>query len=189
VGILSAALALTATALSVAREREFGTFDQMLVSPLMPHEILIGKTIPAILVGMGTTAVLLLIAIFVFSIPFQGSLLLLFLSLFVFITSIVGVGLFISSLAKTQQQAVLGTFLFMVPAISLSGYATPIANMPEWLQHAVALNPFKYFLITIKGVFLKNMPAIEVWTNTWPLLIIGAGTLILAGWFFKTRLE
>lgn len=187
VGILGTLVALIITALSVARERELGTFDQLLVSPLTSTEILIGKTVPAILVGIGESLLIFVVAVTIFHIPFTGSFILLLLSMIAFILSIVGVGLFISSLSSTQQQAILGTFTFMVPAVTLSGYAAPIENMPAWLQKIVWINPLKHYLITVKGLFLKDMPAIEVWSNTWPLLIIGSFTLTFSVWFFKHR--
>ncbi|MGD9638005.1 MAG: ABC transporter permease [Alphaproteobacteria bacterium] len=188
-GTLSMLVALMITSLSVARERELGTFEQLLVSPLMPYEILIGKTIPAIIVSMVEAFLIWLISVFIFKIPFLGSLFLLFFAILIFILSIVGVGLFISSISKTQQQSVLGTFIFMVPATTLSGFASPVENMPLWLQKLTYINPLKHLLITIKGLFLKDMPFIEVWTNTYPLLIIGITTLIITGWFFTKRLE
>lgn len=189
VGILATLIALVITSLSVARERELGTFDQLLVSPLVPFEILIGKTVPAILIGMAEGLLIFTVAVTVFHIPFTGSFLFFILAMFAFILSNVGVGLFISSLSKTQQQAILGAFVYIVPAITLSGYAAPIENMPLWLQKVLWVNPIKHFLITAKGLFLKDMPLVEVWINTWPLLVIGAVTLLIAGWFFAKRLE
>lgn len=189
VGILAMMIALVVTSLSVARERELGTFDQLLVSPLMPLEILVGKTVPAVIVGIAEGLLIWTVAITAFGIPFKGSFLLLLFALFIFIMATVGTGLFISSISKTQQQAVLGTFIFMVPAVTLSGYTAPVENMPLWLQKVTYLNPLKYFLITLKGLFLKDMSFHDVWTNTWPLLIIGGLTMFLAGWFFTKRLE
>jgi len=189
VAILSMLTTLIITSLSVARERELGTFDQLLVSPLTPLEILVGKTVPAIVIGLAMGCLIWAVAVFVFGIPFTGSAPLLLFALAVFVTSIVGMGLFISSLSKTQQQAILGAFLFMVPAVTLSGYAAPVENMPPWLQAATWVNPLKHFLITVKGLFLKDMPWVEVWANTWPLLVIGLVTLSVAGWMFTRRLE
>ena len=189
VGVLSMVIALVVTALSVARERELGTFDQLLVSPLKPWEILAGKTLPAVIVGLIEGLLIWSVGVLLFHIPFTGSFALLVLSILIFILSIVGVGLFISSLAHTQQQAILGAFIFMVPAVTLSGYASPVENMPEWLQRVTWCNPLKHVLITLKGLFLKDMPFTDVWANTWPLLIIGACTLILSGCFFARRLE
>lgn len=188
-GVLTMLIGLTISALSVARERELGTFDQLLVSPITPIEILIGKSVPAILIGMIEGSIILTAAIFFFQIPFTGHLWLLYFSMLIFISSIVGVGLFISSLSMTQQQAILGSFVFMSPAVLLSGYATPIENMPEWLQYATYAIPLRYFLVIVKGIFLKAMPVNIVLENTWPMAIIAAFTLSIATWLFRKRLE
>ncbi|MBP7190156.1 MAG: ABC transporter permease, partial [Rickettsiaceae bacterium] len=176
VAILAMIIALIITSLSVSRERELGTFDQILVSPLLPYEILIGKTIPAVFLGLIEGIFIWAIAVFVFGIPFQGSYIFMILFMFIFILSIVGVGLFISALSKTQQQSILGTFIFMVPAMSLSGYATPVENMPSWLQAITWFNPLKHALIITKGLFLKDMSLYELLSNSLPLIIIGAIT-------------
>lgn len=189
VGILSMILGMMVTSLSVAREREMGTFDQLLVSPLNSWEILAGKMIPALIIGVTESSLIMVIAIIAFSIPFHGSLLLFYLSMIVFVTSIVGVGLFISSLSYTQQQAILGTFVFMMPTMLLSGFATPIENMPQWLQPFTWFIPISHFFVIIKGIFLKDMSAMEVFANAWPMALIAVITLSLAGWMFKKRLE
>ena len=188
-GILTMLIGISLTSLSIARERELGTFDQLLVSPLLPIEILIGKTIPAILISLFEGSIIIFVAIFIFKIPFTGSILLLYLSMFVFITSIVGVGLFISSLSQTQQQAILGTFVFISPAVLLSGYATPIENMPAWLQPFTYLNPLRYYLVIAKGLFLKEMPFSIVWMNIWPMILIAIVTLTASTQFFRSRLQ
>jgi drug efflux transport system permease protein len=188
-GVLTMIVCIIITSLSVARERELGTFDQMLVSPLRPLEILLGKTLPALIISLAEASVILWIAIFFFRIPFTGSFFLLYFSLIVFIFSIVGVGLFLSSISMTQQQAVLGSFIFLSPALLLSGYATPIENMPQWLQYIDIANPLRYFLVIVKGLFLKEMPADLVLANTWPMFLIGLFTYCGAGWFFSRRLE
>ncbi len=188
-GVLTMLITIILTSLSVARERELGTFDQMLVTPLRPLEILIGKTLPAMLISLFEASIIICAAIFFFQIPFTGSILLLYLSLIVFIFSIVGVGLFISSLAKTQQQGLLGSFVFLAPSILISGYATPIENMPKLLQIIDRANPLSYFLVIVKGIFLKDMPAYLVFSNTWPMAVIGLFTFCGAGWFFSRRLE
>ena len=150
------ALGLIITSLSVAREREIGTFDQLLVSPVQPFEIMLGKMLPAVLIALTEASLIVLAAIFVFDIPFTGHLGLLYFGLFVFVCSIVGIGLFISSLCSTQQQAILGTFCFMSPAVLLSGFATPIENMPLWLQYVTSINPLRYMLVIARGQFLKK---------------------------------
>jgi ABC-2 type transport system permease protein len=188
-GVLTMGVTLIITALSVARERELGTFDQVLVSPLQPHEILIGKALPAVVIGMFEGSLILFMAKFVFQIPFHGFLPLLYGGMFIFICAIIGIGLFLSSLCKTQQQAILCGFLVMSPSVILSGFATPIENMPPWLQTLTLANPLRYFLIIIKGVMLKNMPSVAVFSYTWPMAIIAIFNLVGATWFFRRRLE
>ena len=131
----------------------------------------------------------MLAAVFVFAVPLRGSLVLLYASSLFYLASIAGVGLFISALSMTQQQAILGAFLFMVPAMLLSGFATPIENMPAWLQPGTTINPLRYFLIIVKGVFLKDLPAEEVLNQTIPLALIATATLGAAAWLFRRRLE
>ncbi len=189
VGIITMLVGFTVTAMSVAREREMGTFDQLLVSPLRPVEIMIGKLIPAIIIALGEGTIIIMAGIYLFSVPFTGSLALIYLGLFVFVCSIVGVGLFISSLCKTQQQAILGSFVFMSPSVSLSGFATPIENMPVYLQYATLANPLRYMLVITKGLFLKAMPVEIVLQNLWPMALIALCTLSGATWFFRRRLE
>lgn len=188
VGTLTMTVALNVTSLSVARERELGTFDQLLISPLQPFEILIGKTVPAIIIGLLEGTLMILAGIFFYKVPFTGSFILLYFSMLIFLMSITGIGLFISSLAQTQQQALLGSFMFSNPAILLSGYATPIENMPEWLQPITLFNPLRYFMVILKGCFLKALPPNVVFANVWPLALIAAFTLTGAGWFFRRRL-
>jgi ABC-2 type transport system permease protein len=188
-GVLTMLIGLIVTSLSIARERELGTFDQLLVSPLLPIEILLGKSIPALIIGMIEGSVIIFVAVFILGIPLTGSLLYLYFGMFVFIWSIVGVGIFISSLSSTQQQAILGGFIFMAPAVLLSGYATPIENMPGWLQTITYANPLRYYLVIAKGVFLKEMPLSIILSNVWPMAIIAFFTLSLSTWFFRHRLE
>ncbi len=187
IAIITMAIGLVVTALSVARERELGTFDQLLVSPLSPGEILIGKTVPAVLIGMAHGTLYIAAAVWLFGIPLQGSLALLYLAMLLYILSIVGVGLFVSSLATTQQQAILGVFVFMVPSFLLSGFASPVENMPGFLQPLAWIDPPRWFLVIARGVFLKDMPVTEVLANLWPLLPVAAVTLAAASWLFRAR--
>lgn len=188
-GILAMLTSLTVTALSIARERELGTFDQLLVSPIRPIEILIGKALPAIFIGMMEGTLIIVAALFVFQIPFTGSFLWLYFSMFIFVSAIVGAGLFISSLCSTQQQAILGTFIFMVPSVSLSGFATPIENMPVIVQYFTHLLPLRYFLVIAKGSFLKTLPPHVILNNIWPMALLACFTLSMATWLFRRRLE
>jgi ABC-2 type transport system permease protein len=177
------------TALSVARERELGTFDQLMVSPLSAPEILIGKTVPPLIIGHIHATLYVLVAVFLFGVPFRGSLVFLYASLFVYLAAVIGVGLFISSLAQTQQQAILGAFLFMVPAVILSGFATPIDNMPEWLQILSYPNPLRHFMVILRGSFLKSLPLDEVLAHLAPMVAVAALTLSAAAVLFRKRME
>jgi ABC-2 type transport system permease protein len=181
-------ICLNVTAMSVAREREMGTFDQLLVSPMQPLEIMAGKSIPALILGLVEATIFILITVFIFRIPFRGSILFLYLSLTVFITAMIGIGLSISSIALTQQQALLGIMTILLPALLLSGYAAPIENMPSWLQPVTYANPLRYMMVVTKGVFLKDMPPLEILNNTWPMAIIAVFTLSFATWLFRRRL-
>ncbi len=189
VAILSTLMGLMITGLSVARERELGTFDQLLVSPLSPTEILIGKSGPALVIGIVEATGMVVVGVLAIGVPFRGSIGLLYLSMVVYLLALIGIGLFISSLAKTQQQAILYSFMFMVPAMLLSGFASPIGNMPDWLQTLTLANPIRHFMVILKGLFLKNMPAVEVLRNLLPLVIIAAVTLTTASWSFRRRRE
>lgn len=189
VATLSMLTCLVVTSISVARERELGNFDQLLVSPLQPSEILIGKIIPGIIVGMAEGLLLLFVGVFGFHVPFTGSFPLFLFSLLIFIAAISGVGLFVSSLCSTQQQAMLGTFVIMVPSVLLSGFATPIENMPTWLQPFTFFIPLKYMLIISKGIFLKDLDWSAIINNLWPLALIAVFTLTAADLLFRRRLE
>jgi ABC-2 type transport system permease protein len=189
VGILSMLTCLVVTTQSVARERELGTFDQLLVSPLLPFQILIGKIVPGIIIGFLEGVFMLTIGTLILGVPFTGSLPLYLITLFIFVTSISGIGLFISSLSTTQQQAMLGTFVFIMPSVLMSGYATPIENMPTWLQPLTYLIPLRYMLIISKGILLKAMPAKIVFHQLWPLVVIAIVNLAGADAFFRRRLE
>ena len=189
IGLLTLVITTVVTGLSVAREREAGTFDQLLVTPLRPVDILIGKSVPGIIIGLVEGTFILLIAVYWFEVPLRGSLGALYLGMFLFLLSAVGVGLMISSLAITQQQGILGAFLFLVPAVILSGFATPIANMPEFVQHLTLINPMRYFLIILRGVFLEGDSYRLLFDQYWPMVIIAIVTLTMAGWLFRHRMN
>jgi ABC-2 type transport system permease protein len=189
IAIIALLVGLVVTALSVARERELGTFDQLMVSPLRTHELLLGKLLPPMLIGTVHVTLYILAATLLFRVPLRGSLPLLYLSAELYLAAVVGLGLFISSLCATQQQAILGAFLFITPAILLSGFATPIENMPSWLQPITLINPLRYFLVIVRGIFLKALPAAEIARNALPLLAIALVTLTSAAWLFRRRME
>jgi drug efflux transport system permease protein len=188
VGLLTLVVTTLVTALSVAREREQGTFDQLLVTPFRPVEILIGKALPGFIIGFAEATVIILLARLWFQVPLRGSVATLYVGMFFFLLSTVGVGLMISSLSVTQQQGLLGAFLFLVPSIILSGFATPIANMPYWVQQLTLINPMRYFLVILRSVFLQGTPFHLLISQFWPMAIIGLINLSVAGWMFRARM-
>ena len=188
VGLLLLVVVTLVTSLSVAREREQGTFDQLLVTPLRPVEILIGKALPGFLIGLAEATVIILIAVNWFRIPLLGSLATLYFGIILFLLSAIGVGLMISSLSVTQQQGLLGAFLFLVPAIILSGFTTPIANMPPFIQNITLLNPMRHFMVVLRGVFLEGTPFHLLTGQFWPMAVIGIVCLAVATWLFRHRM-
>lgn len=187
VGIILNISALILTALSVAREREQGTYDQLLVSPLTPEMVMLGKGAAAFVIGLLQVTAVILVAILVYRVPFNGSVFMLYGSAIVYFGALVGVGLLISSVCSTQQQAFLGAFAFMMPAVMLSGYAAPVENMPDWLQQLTLINPIRHFMVISKAVFLKAATPQFVWEHTVPLLFIAGATLGLSLVIFRRQ--
>ncbi len=188
-GILALFSALLITSLSIARERELGTFDQLLVSPAARPEIILSKSLPALLIGTMLGLMMIGAAALLFGIPFSGSFPMLLLGLVLFILSVVGIGLMVSAVSMTQQQAILGAFAIGVPAVLMSGFATPVENMPLVLQWLAQLIPLTHFLVIVEGSFLKAMPAAELFNSLWPLAIIAAVSLAAATILVRGRLQ
>jgi ABC-2 type transport system permease protein len=188
VAIITTISTLIVTSLSVAREREQGTFDQLLVSPLTPGMIMVGKAVPALLVAMAQATIIMTAGVVIYRIPFQGSLALLYGSMVLYILALVGFGFLIASLCSTQQQAFLGVFSFMMPAVLLSGFPSPVENMPAWLQGLDWFNPLRHFIVIVKAVFLKDAGLPSLLPALWPLLLIAVVTLGAADWMFRRRL-
>lgn len=186
---LSMLQTLMLAALSVAREREQGTFDQLLVTPLTPIQILIGKALPSIFVGLVQSTIIFLIILYWFAIPMAGSVGLLYLGLVIFTTAAVGIGLSISAVSLTMQQAMLYTFMLVMPLMLLSGLLTPIRNMPVVLQLATYANPLRFGIDTVRRVYLEGATLTDVATNFIPLLVVAGITLPLAAWLFRNRLS
>ncbi|MCS0631191.1 ABC transporter permease [Telluria mixta] len=189
IAALSMLQTLLIAALSVAREREQGTFDQLLVTPLTPMQILIGKAVPAILVGLVQSTIILLIIRFWFHIPMNGAAWLLYLGLVTFTVAAVGIGLSISALALNMQQAMLYTFLLIMPMMLLSGLLTPASNMPRILQIATYANPLRFGMDLVRRVYLEGAGLHEVGADFIPMLAVAAVTLPLAAWLFRNRLS
>lgn len=188
VGLLTTVVTLLVTALSVAREREAGTLDQLLVSPFRPWEILVGKALPGFIIGTVEASIIILLAVVWFHVPLRGSLPALYLGLLLFVLSAIGVGLMLSSIAVTQQQGLFGAFLFLVPSVILSGFATPIANMPPLMQDLTRLNPLRYFMTILRAVFLEGATADMLWAEYWPMAAIGLVCLTCAALLFRRRM-
>lgn len=186
---LSMLQTMLVAALSVAREREQGTFDQLLVTPLTPMQILIGKAVPSILVGLAQSTVILLIVRWWFQIPIAGSTWLLYLGLLSFTVAAVGIGLSISAVSVNMQQAMLYTFLLLMPLMMLSGLLTSVRNMPEVLQIGTYANPLRFGVDLVRRVYLEGAGFRDIAFDFVPMLVISAITLPLAAWLFRNRLS
>ncbi len=186
--ILSNLVVLMITALTIARERELGTFEQLLVSPLTSYEVLIGKAIPPFVLGFveGSLMMVLITVLFGLPLTFQSAVLLL-LTLVPFLFSIVGVGLFVSSLASTQQQGLLGAFTYQVPAVLLSGFATPLDNIHPAIRWIADINPLQYAITATRVLFLEHPSAAFLVHLVAPLVPISIGTLTAAALLFRSK--
>jgi ABC-2 type transport system permease protein len=189
IGTLTMLQTLLLTALSVAREREEGTFDQLLVTPFRPVEIMAGKAIPSVLVGVTQATLILLVAQLWFRIPFAGSFVTLYAALVLFVLAAVGIGLLVSSIVANMQQAKLFSFVVLMPFILLSGLTTPVENMPQVLQYFTLIDPLRYAISFIHRSYLEAAGLTSLLPELWPLAMIGAITLGAASWMFRNRLE
>ncbi len=181
-------VSLMLTALSVVREKEIGTLEQILVTPIRPIELMLGKTIPFVLISIAEVAMVTAVGILWFEVPFRGSFLVLLLGTMAFLFNSVGLGLLISTVASTQQQAMMAGNLFLTPAILLSGLIFPIANMPVFFQYLTYLNPLMYFVIVAQGVFLKGAGLALLWPQITAMTVLGMGMLGLAVARFKVHI-
>jgi ABC-2 type transport system permease protein len=188
IGTLTMMGTMMLTALSVAREREQGTFDQLLVTPFRPFEIMVGKALPNMVIGLTQSTTILLIAQLWFRIPFSGSFAVLYAGLGLFLMAAVGLGLFVSSIAQTMQQAMLYAFLLVMPFALLSGLTTPVSSMPKFLQSVMVINPLRYALDLTKRVYLEDAGFAQLGPDFLPLAVIGLVTLFSAAWLFSKRL-
>ena len=180
VAIIATISCLLVTAMSLAREREEGTYDQLLVTPLNPAYIMLGKAVPGILVSMTQSAIIALAAVFVYGVPFTGAVWMLLLATFAYGLSLSGIGLLISAFSASQQQAFMGVFSYMVPSVVLSGYLAPVENMPTFLRWMSAVNPLTYFISMSKGIFLKSYDFSAIAPDLLALFAIASVTLFTA---------
>jgi ABC-2 type transport system permease protein len=177
------------TAQAIVREREIGTLEQIMVTPIRSWELMVGKTLPFALMGLLDMIGIALVGVFWFKVPFEGNPLVLFLGALLFLMSSVSVGLFISTISSTQQQAQISTFFFVLPAVNLSGFAFPIESMPQWIQYLTYANPLRYFLVIIRGVFLKGNGLDILWPQMLALAGLGGFMLVLSSLRFRKRLK
>lgn len=180
VAMLIMVVTLTLTSMSVVREKEIGTMEQIMVTPITPLEFILGKTLPFAIIGYVDMFLVVLLARYWFDVPIRGSFILMFFGTSLYLLSILGVGLLISTLCGTQQQALLSTFFFFQPAIMLSGFIFPIANMPEAVQWITIFDPLRYFMVIIRGIFLKGVGIDILWPELCALAALGASVLWLA---------
>ena len=173
--------------LSVAREREQGTFDQLLVTPVSSMQILIAKSIPPMIIGLFQSTVLLLIAMFWFKVPFRGNIFLVYAVLFTFISSSIGLGLSISAIAKNMQQVLVYVFVFLFPLALLSGLITPVHNMPKILQYLTYGNPMRFSVDAMRRIYLEGAGLTDIWFNFIPMIILIIISMSIAGWLFRNR--
>jgi ABC-2 type transport system permease protein len=180
---------LMLTAMAIVREKEIGTMEQLMVTPIRPIELMLGKTLPFALVGLFDTALVVIAALLLFHVPFRGSALLLLFCAVLFLMTSLGAGLFISTISQTQQQAMMTTFLFFQPFFLLSGFAFPVRNMPEPIQYLTLLNPVRYFMEIVRGLFLKGSGISVLWPQMVALAIFGVVILTLSSLRFRKRLD
>lgn len=180
---------LMLTALAIVREKEIGTIEQLMVTPMHPLELMLGKTLPFAAVGLLEVVMITSAALLVFHIPFRGSPLVLLLASVLFLMTTLGAGLFVSTISQTQQQAMLGSFFFALPAFMLSGFAFPIRNMPQAVQWLTYLDPLRYFMEIVRGIFLKGVGISVLWQDMVWLAVYGVVVLGLSASRFRKKLD
>jgi ABC-2 type transport system permease protein len=180
---------LMLTAMAIVREKEIGTMEQLMVTPVRPIELMLGKTLPFAVVGLVEVALITSAALLIFHVPFRGSVLLLFFCSALFLMTSLGAGLFLSTISHTQQQAMMANFFFSTPAFMLSGFAFPIRNMPEVVQWLTYLNPLRYFMEIVRGLFLKGVGISVLWPQMLALAVYGTVILTLSAVRFHKKLD
>jgi ABC-2 type transport system permease protein len=177
------------TALAIVREKEIGTMEQLMVTPMRPIELMLGKTLPFAMVGLVDVALVTTVALLVFHIPFRGNPFLLLLCSVLYLLTTLGAGLFLSTISQTQQQAMMANFFFTTPAFMLSGFAFPIHNMPKVVQYLTYLNPLRYFIEIVRGLFLKGVGISVLWPQMVALAVFGVSVITLSALRFQKKLD
>jgi drug efflux transport system permease protein len=178
IGNLMLVMVMNLTAFAVVREREIGTLEQIMVTPIRRWEFILGKTLPFFLIGVFDAGLISLVGTLWFGVPFRGSVWVLASSTMIFLLSSLGVGLFISTISANQQQAMVSAFFFIMPATTLSGFGTPISSMPPWFQKLTYLDPLRYFMIVLRSVYLKGVGYEVLWPQ---VAAMGAFAVVLLG--------
>jgi ABC-2 type transport system permease protein len=190
VGLIIMLVTTSLTSLAIVKEREIGTLEQLIVSPVKPYQMIIGKLVPFIILGFISVVIVMSVMRFWFQIPIKGSVVFLFVSGFIFMLSTLGLGLFISTISKTQVQAMItSAFGIMMPMIFLSGFAFPIENMPQFVQYVTYLIPLRYFNVILRGIILKGIGISHLWEETLMLFLFGVLILFLSSLRFSKKLE
>jgi ABC-2 type transport system permease protein len=189
VGSLTLVLVVNLTAFAVVREREIGTLEQIMVTPIRPAEFILGKTLPFFLIGLLDVSLIAVVGTVWFQVPFRGQLWVLFTGAFLFLLCMLGVGLLISTVSATQQQALVTSFFFIMPAVTFSGFGFPISTMPPWLQYLTYASPLRYFLIVLRGTYLKGVGMDILWPEMLAMLALGLGLLTIAVLRFHKALD
>lgn len=177
------------TSMAIVREKEIGTMEQLMVTPIRPIELMLGKTLPFALVGLIDVTLVTTLALLIFRVPFRGNFLLLLCCSTLFLLTSLGAGLFISTISRTQQQALMSSFFFATPAFMLSGFAFPIRNMPIIVQYLTYLNPLRYFVEIVRGIFLKGVGISVLWPQMTVLAVYGTTILFLSASRFEKKLD
>ncbi len=180
VGSLTLVLVVNLTAFAVVREREIGTLEQIMVTPIRPGEFILGKTLPFFLIGLFDVSLIAVVGTLWFQVPFRGQVSVLFTGAILFLLCTLGVGLLISTVSETQQQAMVTAFFFLMPAVTFSGFAFPISTMPQWLQYLTYANPLRYFLVVLRGTYLKGVGMDILWPQMLAMAGLGLGLLATA---------
>ncbi len=189
IGSLTLVLVVTLTAFAVVREREIGTLEQIMVTPIRPAEFILGKTLPFFLIGLFDVSLIGTVGTLWFQVPFRGQILMLFVGAILFLLCMLGVGLLISTVSSTQQQAMVTAFFFIMPAITFSGFGFPISTMPQWLQYLTYLSPLRYFLIVLRGTYLKGVGMEILWPQMLAMAALGTSLLTVAVLRFHKALD
>jgi drug efflux transport system permease protein len=189
IGSLMLVLVTTLTAFAVVREREIGTLEQIMVTPIRPFEFILGKTVPFFLIGLIDVSLIAGIGTLWFRVPFRGSLLVLLAGTVLFLLCMLGAGLLISTVSSTQQQAMVTAFFFIMPAVIFSGFGFPISTMPRWLQYLTYVNPLRYFLTVLRGVYLKAIGLDILWPQMAAMAALGTVLLTLSVLRFRKALD